>query len=285
MSEDFWSATIAAYQPLISSPVLTEKLLQRPPFRFIHDIVAALNQRFEAYNHVFTAEEHDSSLLDTKEKKIQYLDKLIAFVALMLGRPIDVASKKIVAGLEPEKTNAFLRDVALAVGYAQQFKQMQAQQAAAPPPPPPPGVDSNVPPPPPPPPSDGIPPAPASPDCGPPPPPPLAGQRPNLKLNVEHKENPVKKEVLQESMEFVKKVSNFGIDFTSQISKIGEDIRNMERELRSREMPVTEPTPMPEQALESAIQRQIDSLQQIKNLIDENNLICNKLVEAAMTTF
>lgn len=150
---DFWTPTIQAFEPLqIGTPVLTEKLLQRPPFRFIHDIVSSVDRRFQAYAHLFTPEELDSTLLDTKEKKIQYLDKLIAFVALLLGRPVNVSSKKIVAGSEADKTNLFLQDLALAVGYAQQYRAQQQSAAAAAPPPPPPAAEAPPPPPPPPPP-------------------------------------------------------------------------------------------------------------------------------------
>lgn len=263
-SEDFWSATITAFQPLITSPALTEKLLQRPPFRFIFDIVVSINQRFLAYDHLFTAEEQDVAQMDTKEKKIAYLEKLINFVALMLGRPIDVSAKKIVAGLEPEKTNAFLRDVALAVGYAQQYKQQQQQQVAPPPPPP---VEDTPPPPPPPPPSSD-------------------SRKPVLQIDSHTRVNPEKDKVLKEATEFVQKVSKLGIDFSDTPGlKIGEAIRNMERELKQRDLPPTEPSPMPEATLEIAIKRQLDSLAQIKHMIDENNVVTSKLIEAAMSTF
>ncbi|CAJ1991687.1 Microtubule-binding protein MIP-T3 [Leishmania donovani] len=70
---DFWSATIAAYQPLqLTSPVLTPKLLKRPPFRFIHDIVCSIDARFAAYDHIIPAELRDSAQVDTKEKKIEF---------------------------------------------------------------------------------------------------------------------------------------------------------------------------------------------------------------------
>mmetsp|Transcript_70019 Transcript_70019/g.81643 ORF Transcript_70019/g.81643 Transcript_70019/m.81643 type:complete len:291 (-) Transcript_70019:218-1090(-) len=278
--EDFWSATIAAFQPLIASPVLTEKLLQRPPFRFIHDIVSSIDARFCAYQRLFTAEDLDVAKLDSKEKKIAYLEKLIQFLALLLGRPIDVSPKKIVAGMEPDRTNAFLRDVALGVGYAQQYWQQQppAPSAAPPPPPPPPQTDA-VPPPPPPQQEDAPP---------PPPPPPMAADKQKLRINTNVRVIPEKDHLLKEALDFSERVKKFGIDLlqdTSQQPKISEAIRAMERELKSREQPVTEPSPMQAQSLELAIQRQIESLQQIKQLIDDNNAITGKLIEASMSTF
>ena len=51
----------------------------------------------------------DSKGIKDKESKIKYLTTLIDCVGNSLGRPIDVNPKKIVAGHEPEKTNALLQ--------------------------------------------------------------------------------------------------------------------------------------------------------------------------------
>lgn len=126
---DFWSATIAAYAPLqLPAPEMTPKLLKRPPFRFIHDIVCGIDGRFAAYSHIIPAELQDSAKVDTKEKKIEYLTILIDYVNKLMKVQLDVNPKKIVSGHEPEKTNIFLQYLAAAVGYAQQDK---AQKEAA----------------------------------------------------------------------------------------------------------------------------------------------------------
>ncbi|KPI90815.1 hypothetical protein ABL78_0048 [Leptomonas seymouri] len=134
MSEesDFWSATIAAYEPLqLPAPEMTPKLLKRPPFRFIHDIVCGIDGRFAAYNHVIPTELQDSAKVDTKEKKIEYLTTLINYVNTLMSVQLDVNPKKIVSGHEPEKTNVFLQYLAAAVGYAQQDKaQKEAEKQA-----------------------------------------------------------------------------------------------------------------------------------------------------------
>lgn len=80
-----------------------------------------------------SGEELDSGSVKDKGSKIAYLDKIIALVGICSGHDIDVRPSKVVAGLEPEGTNALLtvrrrggwegktcsrgRDVCLGVGY------------------------------------------------------------------------------------------------------------------------------------------------------------------------
>ncbi|RQM27481.1 hypothetical protein B5M09_004511 [Aphanomyces astaci] len=101
-------------QPLIAKPKLAEKLLQKPPFRFLHDIFAAVTGSTGFAKGLYTDFELDSANVKEKHQKLQFLDKMIYFTGQCHGKEIDVRSAKIVAGLEPENTNIFLTELALA---------------------------------------------------------------------------------------------------------------------------------------------------------------------------
>ncbi|TMW67059.1 hypothetical protein Poli38472_012175 [Pythium oligandrum] len=99
-------------QPLIAKPKLADKLLAKPPFRFLHDIFTALTQGTGFGKGLFNDFELDSANIKEKNQKIAYLDKMIVCVGACLGKEVDVRAAKIVAGLEPENTNRFLQDLA-----------------------------------------------------------------------------------------------------------------------------------------------------------------------------
>ena len=62
------------------------------------------------YRHLCaqSGEELDSGAIKDKASKINYLDKIVALVGICSGHDIDVRPSKVVAGLEPEGTNALL---------------------------------------------------------------------------------------------------------------------------------------------------------------------------------
>uniref|UniRef100_A0A7S3JDP4 TRAF3-interacting protein 1 n=1 Tax=Euplotes harpa TaxID=151035 RepID=A0A7S3JDP4_9SPIT len=109
MGDDFWKPTADCFQQLFSKPKMTEKLLQRPPFRYIHDIYTATMQATGFGDGLYSEEELDAKSIKDKDGKVNFLDKLIALVQMAAGEEIDVKSSKIVAGQEPEATNIFLQ--------------------------------------------------------------------------------------------------------------------------------------------------------------------------------
>jgi TRAF3-interacting protein 1 len=101
-------------QPLIAKPKLADKLLAKPPFRFLHDIFTALIQSTGFAKGLYNDFEMDSGNIKEKLQKTTYLDKMIMCVNQTLGKETDVRSSKIVAGLEAENTNIFLQELARA---------------------------------------------------------------------------------------------------------------------------------------------------------------------------
>ncbi|KAK1743270.1 TRAF3-interacting protein 1 [Skeletonema marinoi] len=93
-------------QPIFSRPKLRSRLLSKPPFRFIHDIVFAIIQSTKfPPTGLFTEAELDSSTFkNNKEAKIAFLDKLIALVNASRESPVLVESRNIVAGAQPAST-------------------------------------------------------------------------------------------------------------------------------------------------------------------------------------
>lgn len=101
-------------QPLFGKPKLTDKLLSKPPFRFLHDIVMAVIASTNFGVGLYTPEESDGELVKEKDPKMAFLQKLINFLGIFLNTHCSAKPKSIVAGLEPEKTNEMLQLLAVA---------------------------------------------------------------------------------------------------------------------------------------------------------------------------
>ncbi|CAH8453074.1 unnamed protein product [Schistosoma haematobium] len=100
---------------LIKKPVLTEKLLSRPPFRFLHDICTSVIRSTGLMKGLFNSEELEADNVKDKDKKLAFLQKLVDFLSVVHERTIPVRTMSIVAGKEAEKTNEMLFLLAEAV--------------------------------------------------------------------------------------------------------------------------------------------------------------------------
>merc|ERR1712060_280211 len=88
---------------------MTDRYLKKPPFRFLHDAVMEVTRATSFAQGLFTPEESDAAQLTDKAAKVEFLNKAINVTSLALNEKIDVSASKIVAGLEAEKTNAWLQ--------------------------------------------------------------------------------------------------------------------------------------------------------------------------------
>uniref|UniRef100_F6PY07 TRAF3-interacting protein 1 n=1 Tax=Xenopus tropicalis TaxID=8364 RepID=F6PY07_XENTR len=96
---------------VIRKPPLTEKLLGKPPFRYLHDILTEVIRTTGFFKGLYTDSELKSDNVKEKDAKIQFLQKAIDVVALVTGELLTVKPARIVAGHEPEKTNELLQAI------------------------------------------------------------------------------------------------------------------------------------------------------------------------------
>ncbi|KAK2721419.1 hypothetical protein QYM36_003640 [Artemia franciscana] len=99
----------------IKKPALTEKLLLKPPFRFIFDIILSVNKQCGLFDNVFKPSEFIFENINGKEEKKLFLEKAIKHISEILKREIPCKPSKIIAGLEPENTNIFFQEIGLAI--------------------------------------------------------------------------------------------------------------------------------------------------------------------------
>lgn len=102
---------------LITRPKLAEKLLSKPPFRFLHDIVVEVIKATGFARGLYSDAELDSANVTEKNQKIQFLEKIIKVVGVQLNTLVEAKPQKIVAGLDAQITNNFLQLLAVAAKH------------------------------------------------------------------------------------------------------------------------------------------------------------------------
>ena len=98
----------------VKTTPLTDKLLSRPPFKYLHDLIMEVCTVSGYAGDLFEDRERDASQVADKDSKIAFLSKLIDRVSRDSGVEIVAKPAKIVAGLDADDTNAFLQAFAMA---------------------------------------------------------------------------------------------------------------------------------------------------------------------------
>ncbi|XP_026902069.2 TRAF3-interacting protein 1 isoform X3 [Acinonyx jubatus] len=104
--------TQEALGKVIRRPPLTEKLLNKPPFRYLHDIITEVIRVTGFMKGLYTDAEMQSDNVKDKDAKISFLQKAIDVVVMVSGQPLSAKPVRIVAGHEPERTNELLQGIA-----------------------------------------------------------------------------------------------------------------------------------------------------------------------------
>lgn len=97
------------YEQLFAKPKMTEKLLSKPPFRYLHDIFTATMGKTGYGEGMFQGEELNSKSFEDKDSKLAWLVKVITLTEMIVGEKIDIKPSMVLAGQQAEKTNVWLQ--------------------------------------------------------------------------------------------------------------------------------------------------------------------------------
>lgn len=122
-------ATQNSLGAVISAPKLTDKLLRKPPFRFLHDIVTNFIKAANFPVGFFSDDLLDSGKCTEKEQKLEFLTKLVTVVQIATGKQTAARPAKIIAGADPEGTNDLLQMFAQCAALSQAQKDSAVKKA------------------------------------------------------------------------------------------------------------------------------------------------------------
>jgi TRAF3-interacting protein 1 len=86
------------YEQIFAKPKMTEKLLNKPPFRYLHDIFTATMGKTGFGQGLFLGDELNSKSFEDKESKLNFLVKIITLTEMIMGEKIDIKPSMVLAG-------------------------------------------------------------------------------------------------------------------------------------------------------------------------------------------
>ncbi|MCQ2821676.1 MAG: hypothetical protein MJ252_30830 [archaeon] len=108
---DSWKTTADLFSKLIDKPKMTEKLLKRPPPKYVYEIILNTQKVTGFPKGLLTDKEEDPKAyekLETKEKA-EIFQKVIDITKIVLNEAFEIKSTDILKGVECDKTNYFLQ--------------------------------------------------------------------------------------------------------------------------------------------------------------------------------
>ncbi|KAL0210684.1 hypothetical protein RCL1_005120 [Eukaryota sp. TZLM3-RCL] len=109
---DFWLPAKEALEPYIKSTPLTEKLLGRPPFRYLFDLITEFIRETGWGDDLLSPDELNIDSLSDKAKRGIWLKKIIDHTITLSGISLEVKPSKILAGMDANLTCEFLEVMA-----------------------------------------------------------------------------------------------------------------------------------------------------------------------------
>ena len=107
---DYWSKTGDMFGKLIDKPKMHEKLLKKPPPKYIYDIVMNTMKKTGFPKGLFTDDEMNVKYFESDAKhKVEILQKVIDITKIVTGENFEIKCTDILKGANPEKTNNFLQ--------------------------------------------------------------------------------------------------------------------------------------------------------------------------------
>ena len=107
---DYWSKTGELFGKLIEKPKMHEKLLKKPPPKYIYDIIMNTMKKTGFPKGLFTSQEEDVKFFESDARhKLEILQKVIDITKIVTNENFEIKCSNILKGEEPNKTNYFLQ--------------------------------------------------------------------------------------------------------------------------------------------------------------------------------